>query len=168
VARKLACSACATPPLSTAMIAGLILNQELDLKLIFRGRSALCGPNPRSKTRCTNTGAALGPFRDRAAWLVNYAKRFRVGLHIGTAGTENFLVNRSPQMPWPRDGADLLLQVRERHDPENVWTVAHLISQVTTKNTSLEDRLLWKPKGEDYVGHSYQSHCPTDWRRDRR
>jgi hypothetical protein len=57
--------------------------------------------------------------RGQAAWLVNYAKRFRAGLHVGTSiteGTANFLVNRrmnkSQQMRWSRNGADLLLQVR--------------------------------------------------------
>jgi hypothetical protein len=52
-------------------------------------------------------------------WLVNYAKRHRAGLRVGTAlteGTANFLVNRrmnkSQQMRWSRRGADLLLQVR--------------------------------------------------------
>ncbi|MEA2731094.1 MAG: hypothetical protein QOF70_5569, partial [Acetobacteraceae bacterium] len=48
-----------------------------------------------------------------------YAKRFRAGLRVGTSiteGTANFLVNRrmnkSQQMRWSRNGADLLLQVR--------------------------------------------------------
>jgi hypothetical protein len=57
--------------------------------------------------------------RGQAAWLVNYAKRFRAGLRFGTSiteGTANFLVNRrmnrSQQMRWSRNGADLLLQVR--------------------------------------------------------
>jgi hypothetical protein len=57
--------------------------------------------------------------RGQAAWLVNYAKRFRAGLRVGTLiteGTANFLVNRrmnkSQQMRWSRNGADLLLQVR--------------------------------------------------------
>jgi hypothetical protein len=52
-------------------------------------------------------------------WTVNYAKRHRAGLRVGTAiteGTANFLVNRrmnkSQQMRWTRRGADLLLQVR--------------------------------------------------------
>jgi hypothetical protein len=52
-------------------------------------------------------------------WLVNYAERHRAGLRVGTAiteGTANFLVNRrmnkSQQMRWSRQGADLLLQVR--------------------------------------------------------
>lgn len=51
--------------------------------------------------------------------LVNYAKRHRSGLRVGTAvaeGAANFLVNRrmnkSQQMRWSRRGADLLLQVR--------------------------------------------------------
>jgi hypothetical protein len=57
--------------------------------------------------------------RGQAAWLVNYAKRFRAGERVGTSITEstaNFLVNRrmnkSQQMRWSRNGADLLLQVR--------------------------------------------------------
>jgi hypothetical protein len=57
--------------------------------------------------------------RGQAAWLINYAKRFRAGERVGTSiteGTANFLINRrmnkSQQMRWSRDGADLLLQVR--------------------------------------------------------
>jgi hypothetical protein len=57
--------------------------------------------------------------RGQAAWLVNYARRHRAGLRVGTSiteGTANFLVNRrmnkSQQMRWSRNGADLLLQVR--------------------------------------------------------
>jgi hypothetical protein len=57
--------------------------------------------------------------RGQAAWLINYAKRHRAGLRLGTSvteGTANFLVNRrmnkSQQMRWSRNGADLLLQVR--------------------------------------------------------
>ena len=57
--------------------------------------------------------------KGQAAWLVNYAQRFRAGLRVGTSiteGTANFLVNRrmnkSQQMRWSRHGADLLLQVR--------------------------------------------------------
>jgi hypothetical protein len=57
--------------------------------------------------------------RGQAAWLVNYTKRFRAGLRVGTSITEdtaNFLINRrmneSQQMRWSRNGADLLLQVR--------------------------------------------------------
>jgi hypothetical protein len=57
--------------------------------------------------------------RSQSSWLVNYAKRFRGGLRVGTSvteGTVNFLVNRRmnklQQMRWSRRGADLLLQVR--------------------------------------------------------
>ena len=57
--------------------------------------------------------------RGQAAWLINYAKRYRAGGRVGTSiteGTANFLVNRrmnkSQQMRWSRRGADLLLQVR--------------------------------------------------------
>jgi hypothetical protein len=54
-------------------------------------------------------------------WLVNYAKRYRVGQRAGssiTEGTASFLVvNRrmnklQQQMRWSRRGADLLMQVR--------------------------------------------------------
>ncbi len=57
--------------------------------------------------------------RGQTARFVNYAKRHRAGLRVGTSlteGTANFLVNRrmnkSQQMRWSRRGADLLLQVR--------------------------------------------------------
>ena len=57
--------------------------------------------------------------RGQSSWLVNYAKRYRSGLRVGTSiteGTANFLVNRrmnkSQQMRWSRRGADLLLQAR--------------------------------------------------------
>src|SRR5208282_3530261 len=55
----------------------------------------------------------------QSSWLVNYARRYRAGLRVGTSiteGTANFLVNRrmnkSQQMRWSRRGANLLLQVR--------------------------------------------------------
>jgi hypothetical protein len=55
----------------------------------------------------------------QSAWLVNYAKRYRAGLRVGTSiteGTANFLVNRRmnkrQQMRWSRRGADAVLQVR--------------------------------------------------------
>ena len=55
----------------------------------------------------------------QGAWLVNYGKRHRAGLRVGTSITEgaaNHLVNRrmnkSQQMRWSRRGADMLLQVR--------------------------------------------------------
>jgi hypothetical protein len=57
--------------------------------------------------------------RGQSRRLVNYAKRYRAGLRVGTSvteGTANFLVNRrmnkAQQMRWSRRGADLLLQVR--------------------------------------------------------
>lgn len=57
--------------------------------------------------------------RSQSSRLVNYAKRYRAGLRVGTSlteGTANFLVNRrmnkAQQMRWSRRGADLLLQVR--------------------------------------------------------
>jgi hypothetical protein len=60
-----------------------------------------------------------GYLRSQSSWLVNYAKRYRAYLRVGTSiteGTANFLVNRrmnkSQQMRWSRKGADLLLQVR--------------------------------------------------------
>ena len=60
-----------------------------------------------------------GYLTGQSNWLVNYAKRHRAGLRVGTALTEataNFLVNRrmnkSQQMRSTRRGADLLLQVR--------------------------------------------------------
>ena len=55
----------------------------------------------------------------QGAWLVNYAKRHRAGLRVGTSiteGTANFLVNRRmnkrQQMRWSRRGADAVLQIR--------------------------------------------------------
>ena len=60
-----------------------------------------------------------GYLRGQSNWLVNYSKRYRAELRVGTSITEgaaNFLVNRrmnkSQQMRWSRRGADLLLQVR--------------------------------------------------------
>jgi hypothetical protein len=57
--------------------------------------------------------------RGQSTRLVNYAKRYRAGLRVGTSvteGTANFLVNRrmnkAQQMRWSRRGADLLLQAR--------------------------------------------------------
>src|SRR5271166_4706816 len=75
-------------------------------------------PTGRSKGRLSlnNLSSFRGPPH---SWLVNYAKRYRAGLRVGTSiteGTANFLVNRrmnkSQQMRWSRRGADLLLQVR--------------------------------------------------------
>jgi hypothetical protein len=57
--------------------------------------------------------------RGQSSRLINYAKRYRAGLRVGTSlteGTANFLVNRrmnkAQQMRWSRRSADLLLQVR--------------------------------------------------------
>jgi hypothetical protein len=57
--------------------------------------------------------------RGQSSRLVNYARRYRAGLRVGTSmteGTANFLVNRrmnkAQQMRWSRRSADLLLQVR--------------------------------------------------------
>ena len=55
-----------------------------------------------------------GYLRGQSSWLVNYAKRYRAELRVGTSiteGTANFLVNRrmnkSQQMRWSRRRADL-------------------------------------------------------------
>jgi hypothetical protein len=57
--------------------------------------------------------------KGQSSWLINYAKRYRASLRVGTSmteGTANFLVdrrmNKSQQMRGSRRGADLLLQVR--------------------------------------------------------
>ena len=72
-----------------------------------------------SRKLWTTLHALDGYLSGQSAWLVNYAERHRAGLRVGTAiteGTANFLVNRrmnkSQQMRWSRNGADLLLQVR--------------------------------------------------------
>jgi hypothetical protein len=71
---------------------------------------------PQSSWR---TDEVDGYLNSQCNWLVNYAKRYRAGLWVGTSvtgGTANFLVNRrinkSQQMRWSRRGADLLLQLR--------------------------------------------------------
>jgi hypothetical protein len=72
-----------------------------------------------SRRLWTALQALDGYLAGQSHWLVNYAKRHRAGLRVGTAiteGTANFLVNRrmnkSQQMRWSRNCADLLLQVR--------------------------------------------------------
>ena len=72
-----------------------------------------------SRKLWTALHALDGYLTGQSDWLVNYAERHRAGLRVGTAiteGTSNFLVNRrmnkSQQMRWSRNGADLLLQVR--------------------------------------------------------
>src|SRR5271157_1274840 len=57
--------------------------------------------------------------RGQSSWVINYARRYRAGMHVGTLsiteGTANFLVNRrmnkSQRMRRSRRGADPLLQV---------------------------------------------------------
>jgi hypothetical protein len=72
-----------------------------------------------SRKLWTALHALDGYLTGQSDWLVNYAERHRAGLRVGTAiteGTANFLVNRrmnkSQQMRWSPNGADLLLQVR--------------------------------------------------------
>jgi hypothetical protein len=72
-----------------------------------------------SRKLWTALHALDGYLTGQSDWLVNYAERHRAGLRVGTAiteGTANFLVNRrmnkSQQMRWSRNGADLRLQVR--------------------------------------------------------
>ena len=74
---------------------------------------------PSSRKLWAALWALDGYLVGQADWMVNYAERHRAGLRVGTAiteGTANFLVNRrmnkSQQMRWSRNGADLLLQVR--------------------------------------------------------
>ena len=72
-----------------------------------------------SRKLWTALHALDGYLTGQSDWLVNYSERHRAGQRVGTAiteGTANFLVNRrmnkSQQMRWSRNGADLLLQVR--------------------------------------------------------
>ncbi len=81
-----------------------------------RGHSMRSAPSRRLWHALLNVDGYL---RGQSSWLVNYAKRYRADLRVGTSiteGTANFLVNRrmnkSQQMRWSRRGADLLLQVR--------------------------------------------------------
>jgi hypothetical protein len=85
----------------------------------FRGEPDSRKSTAPSRKLWTALRALDGYLIGQSAWLVNYAKRHRAGLRVGTAiteGTANFLVNRrmnkSQQMRWSRRGADLLLQVR--------------------------------------------------------
>jgi hypothetical protein len=86
---------------------------------VFKGERSRGTKGVASRTLWHALHAIDKYLRGQAAWLVNYAKRFRAGLRVGTSiteGTANFLVNRrmnkSQQMRWSRRGADLLLQVR--------------------------------------------------------
>ena len=72
-----------------------------------------------SRKLWTALHALDGYLTGQSDWMVNYAERHRAGLRVVTAiteGTANFLVNRrmnkSQQMRWSRQGANLLLQVR--------------------------------------------------------
>jgi len=85
----------------------------------FQGEHAQRKSIAPSRKLWTALQALDGYLTGQSDWLVNYAKRHRAGLRVGTAiteGTANFLVNRrmnkSQQMCWSRRGADLLLQVR--------------------------------------------------------
>jgi hypothetical protein len=84
----------------------------------------------QNETRRRGTGTSSGKLwhalheideylTGQGAWLVNYAKRYRAGLRVGTSiteGTANFLVNRRmnkrQQMRWSRHGADAVIQIR--------------------------------------------------------
>ena len=84
----------------------------------FQGEPDQRRSSAPSRKLWTALRALDGYLASQSAWLVNYAKRHRAGLRVGTAiteGTANFLVNRrmnkSQQMRWSRRGADLLLQV---------------------------------------------------------
>jgi hypothetical protein len=82
-----------------------------------RGHRTMAVPSSRKLWRALRE--VDNYLRGQSKRLVNYAKRYRAGLRVGTSvteGTANFLVNRrmnkAQQMRWSRRGADLLLQVR--------------------------------------------------------
>jgi hypothetical protein len=82
-----------------------------------RGHRTMAVPSSRKLWRALREVDSY--LRGQSMRLVNYAKRYRAGLRIGTSiteGTANFLVNqrmnKAQQMRWSRRGADLLLQVR--------------------------------------------------------
>ena len=85
----------------------------------FQGETGSRKSIAPSRKLWTALHALDGYMTGQSDWLVNYAERHRARLRVGTAitdGTANFLVNRrmnkSQQMRWSRNGADLLLQVR--------------------------------------------------------
>jgi hypothetical protein len=95
------------------------INRIRKVMHVFKGESSQRAKGVASRKLWHALHAVDKYLRGQAAWLVNYAKRFRAGLRVGTSiteGTANFLVNRrmnkSQQMRWSRNGADLLLQVR--------------------------------------------------------
>jgi hypothetical protein len=82
-----------------------------------RGHRTMAVPSSRKLWRALREVDTY--LRGQSMRLVNYAKRYRAGLRVGTSmteGTANFLVNqrmnKAQQMRWSRRGADLLLQVR--------------------------------------------------------
>jgi len=105
---------------------GKAKDAQVSIKRIRKVMHAFQGEMARRPSRVPTSRklwAALwaldGYLVGQADWMVNYAGRHRAGLRVGTAiteGTANFLVNRrmnkSQQMRWSRNGADLLLQVR--------------------------------------------------------
>src|ERR1700684_850116 len=98
----------------------------------FKGEGSHGGKGVASRKLWHALHAVDKYLRGQAAWLVNYAKRYRAGLRVGTSiteGTANFLVNRrmnkSQQMRWSRNGADLLLQVRCAIYNGTLGTVLH-------------------------------------------
>jgi hypothetical protein len=95
------------------------INRIRKVMHVFRGERSQSAKGVASRKLWHALHAVDKYLRGQAAWLVNYAKRHRAGLRVGTSiteGTANFLVNRrmnkSQQMRWSRNGADLLLQVR--------------------------------------------------------
>jgi hypothetical protein len=96
------------------------LDRVREVMHVFRGeRSHRTTAVPSSRKLWSALHEVDRYLSGQGAWLVNYAKRYRAGLRVGTSvteGTANFLVNRrmkkSQQMRWSRRGADLLLQVR--------------------------------------------------------
>jgi hypothetical protein len=86
---------------------------------VFKGDNSQGAKGVASRNLWRALHAVEKYLRGQAAWLVNHAKRYRAGLHVGTSiteGTANSLVNRrmnkSQKMRWSRRGADLLLHVR--------------------------------------------------------
>src|ERR1700721_2134384 len=95
------------------------INRIRKVMHVFKGESSQRAKGVASRRLWHALHAVDKYLRGQAAWLVNYAKRYRAGLRVGTSITEgkaNFLVNRrmnkSQQMRWSQRGADLLLQVR--------------------------------------------------------
>jgi len=99
--------------------ARLTLDRIRKVMHAFKGERSCRTMGVPSRKLWTALHEINGYLSSQSSWLVNYAKRYRAGLRVGTAvteGTANFLVNRrmnkSQQMRWSRRGADLLLQVR--------------------------------------------------------